>query len=83
MLPSENEFIDLGVDSFFIVTTCELKLDFTYVINRESLSFAGEGSMKGDDIDFPNLRLDSINRIPPGHWKIPFPIGHRLHSIAR
>lgn len=40
MLPSENEFIDLG-DSFFIVTTCELKLDFTYVINRESLSFAG------------------------------------------
>lgn len=34
--------------------------------------------MERDDIDFPNLRLDPINRIRPGHWKIPFPIGHQV-----
>lgn len=35
-------------------------------------------NMERDDIDFPNLRLDPINRIRPGHWKIPFPIGHQV-----
>lgn len=34
--------------------------------------------MERDDIDFPNLRLDPINRIRSGHWKIPFPIGHQV-----